>query len=473
MPKIALIGAGSIIFATTLLNDMLGTECLKGASYALMGPTKWKLDKIESWAKGVIAKNKLDATVHSTTDRRDALKGADYVLLLFQVGGLEAYRLDYEIPMKYGVDQCLGQCVGPGGVFRGNRSIPVLASIERDMEELCPKATILNYVNPMATNSIGLGRSGGIKSVGLCHGVQTTLDLIAGYTGCKKSEIDFLCAGINHMAWFLKIEKGGVDLYPAFKANCERPEYYINDKVRIEAMRHFGYFMTESTGHLSEYLPWFRKSKKALDLYCDQPAFGGETGAYYKYCCAIAKKFEKGDFIRLAGNDLEPRSKDYCSYVIEALETGKLFQLNGNVMNSPGYIENLPLDCCVEVPIFVDKNGIQPTFVGRLPTQLAAVNMMDINVQLMASEAALEGDPEKLMMACAMDPLTSAALTLQEIRDMTAEMLEAQREWLPQFKGRSLRKLGAIATPPGTKGVSVPLDPALAINNRFGKLASE
>jgi alpha-galactosidase len=472
MPKIALIGAGSIIFATTLLNDMLGTACLQDSTFALMGPTMWKLEKIETWAKGVIAKNKLPAKVFSTTDRRKALEGADYVLLLFQIGGLEAYRLDYEIPLKYGVDQCLGQCVGPGGVFRGNRSIPVLSAITKDMEELCPDAVILNYVNPMATNSIGLGKSGKIKSVGLCHGVQTTLDLIAGYTDSKKSEIDFLCAGINHMAWFLKIEKGGKDLYSLFKANCEKPDHYINDKVRIEAMRHFGYFMTESTGHLSEYLPWFRKNKKALDLYCDQPAFGGETGAYYKYCCYIAKKFESGDFIRLAGNDLEPRSKDYCSYVIEALETGKLFQLNGNVMNGPGYIENLPRDCCVEVPMFVDKNGLQPVFVGKLPTQLAAVNMMDINVQLMASEAALEGDPEKLMMACAMDPLTSAVLTLQEIRDMTAEMLAAQREWLPQFAGKKLRPLGNIATPKGTVGVSVPLDPALAINNRFGKLAS-
>jgi alpha-galactosidase len=242
--------------------------------------------------------------------------------------------------------------------------------------------------------------------------------------------------------------------------------------VRIEAMRHFGYFMTESTGHLSEYLPWFRKNQKALGLYCDQPAFGGESGAYYKFCCYIAKKFEKGDFIRLAGKDLEPRSKDYCSYILEAMETGKLFQLNGNVMNTPGYIENLPRDACVEVPMFVDKNGLQPTFVGRLPTQLAAVNMMDINVQLMASEAALEGDPEKLMMACAMDPLTSSVLTLQEIRDMTAEMLEAQRECLPQFAGKKLKALGNISTPPGTKGVAVPLDPALAINNRFGQLAS-
>lgn len=471
MPKIAIIGAGSIIFATTLINDMLGTECLQDSTFALMGPTKWKLEKVENWAKNVIKKNNLRAKVYSTTDRRDALKDADYVLVPLQIGGMEAYKLDYEIPLKYGVDQCLGQCVGPGGVFRGARSIPVLSSIMEDMEELCPDALFMNYVNPMAINSIGMGKSSKIKFVGLCHGVQTTLDLIAGYTNCHKSEIDFICAGINHMAWFLKIEKDGKDLYPLLKENCEKPEYYINDKVRCETMRHFGYFMTESTGHLSEYLPWFRKNQKALDLYCDQPAFGGESGAYYKYCDMIAKKFAKGDFMRLASDGLEPRSKDYCSYIIEAMETGELFTLNGNIMNTEGYIANLPRDCCVEVPIFVDANGLHPTFVGNLPTQLAALNMLNINVQLMASEAAMEGDPEKLMMAVAFDPLTSAVCTLQETRDMTIELLESQRKWLPQFEGKAINPLGEIKTDQNTKGVEVPLDPALAVANRFGKLA--
>ena len=323
MPKIALIGAGSIIFATTLLNDMLGTECLEDSTFALMGPTKWKLEKIETWAKGVIAKNKLSAKVSSTTDRRKALEGADYVLLLFQIGGMEAYRLDYEIPLKYGVDQCLGQCVGPGGVFRGNRSIPVLASIMKDMEELCPKAVILNYVNPMAANCIGMGKSSTIAYVGLCHGVQTTLDLIAGYTNCKKSEIDFLCAGINHMAWFLKIEKDGKDLYPLLKANCEKPEYYINDKVRIEAMRHFGYFMTESTGHLSEYLPWFRKNREGAGAVLRPARLRRGDRRLLQVLRRHCQEVRKGRFHPPGGERPRARSKDYCSYVIEALETGQ------------------------------------------------------------------------------------------------------------------------------------------------------
>jgi len=471
MAKIALIGAGSIIFSTTLLNDMLATPALSDSTYALMDPALWKIEKVEKWANNVITKNELKARVYATTDRRDALKDADYVMFIFQIGGMEAYKHDYFIPLEYGVDQCLGQCVGPGGVFRGARSIAVFKSIIEDMEELCPKATLLNYVNPMAINSIGIGKTTDIPFVGLCHGVQTTLDLIAGYTDCKKSEIDFLCAGINHMGWFLKIEKDGEDLYPKLKENFEKPEYYINDKVRGEAFRQFGYFMTESTGHLSEYLPWFRKNQKALDLYCDQPGFGGESGAYYYYCDMIAGKFAEGNFLKLAKDDLEPRSKDYGSYVIEAMETGIPFQLNGNVMNTNGYIENLPKDCCVEVPVFVDKNGLQPVHVGKMPTQLAALNQMNVNVQLMASEAALEGDVEKLCMAVQFDPLTSSVLTLQETREMVTQMLEAQRQWLPQFEGKTPAPLGKIDTDNVTEPVAVPLDPALAVANSFGKMA--
>jgi alpha-galactosidase len=235
-------------------------------------------------------------------------------------------------------------------------------------------------------------------------------------------------------------------------------------------MRHFGFFMTESTGHLSEYVPWFRKNQKALDLYCDQPAFGGESGAYYKFCSMLAKKYQEVDYLGFESGDLDPRSKEYCSYVIEAIETDKVFRFNGNVMNR-GYITNLPDNCCVEVPIFADKQGLHPVRIGDLPPQLAAVNQSNITVQLLAAEAAIKGDPELVVAAMAMDPLTSAVLTLKETRDMANEMLEDQREWLPQFEGKALNNVEIISTPPGTEGVPVPLDPALAIVHRFGKLA--
>jgi alpha-galactosidase len=470
MARIAMIGAGSIIFSTTLLNDLLQTPGLEGSTYVLMGPTFEKLLKVEEYTNKIIKKNGLSATVYSTTDRREAVKGADYVITMFQVGGMEAYKSDYFIPLDHGVDQCLGQCVGPGGVFRAQRSIPVFAGLMADMEELCPGALLLNYVNPMAANSIGMGMTSDIPFVGLCHGVQTTMDLIAGYVGENKEDIDFVAAGINHMAWFLKLEKDGVDLYPKFREVIEKPEYYINDKVRCEVARHFGYFMTESTGHLSEYLPYFRKNQKALDLYCDQPGFGGATGAYYYFCDMLARKYDEVDYLSFETGDLTPRSKEYCSNIIEAIETRKVFAFQGNVINK-GYITNLPDGCCVEVPMFADRNGLHATSVGRMPQQLAMLNQMNVSVQLLAAEAAIKGDPELLFAAVAADPLTAAVLTLKEIRDMVADMLEDQRKWLPQYEGKSLARLPLIDTPAGTEGVAVPLDPALAIVHRFGKLA--
>jgi alpha-galactosidase len=274
------------------------------------------------------------------------------------------------------------------------------------------------------------------------------------------------------MAWFLKLEKDGKDLYPILRENMEKPEYYINEKVRGEVMRHFGYFMTESTGHLSEYLPWFRKNQKALDLYCDEPAFGGESGAYYKWCDMVAKKFQNEDYLKYESGELEPRSKEFCSYILEAKETGNPFKLNGNVMNQ-GYIANLPQDSCVEVPMYVDKIGLHPLRVGNLPAQLAALNQSNITVQSLAADAALYGDPQLLEAAVALDPLTSAVCTLKEVRDMTIEMLEAHKQYLPQFEGKTLKPVPTIDIPKDVKPVEVPLDPALAIVHRFQKLAEE
>lgn len=469
MAKVAIIGAGSIVFCQTLILDILGTPGLEGTEFALMAPTTKRSAQVEAFAKRVIRDNGLNASVWATTDRREALKDAKYVIATFQVGGVTGFEYDYKIPLKYGVDQCIGDTMGPGGIFRALRSIPTTLDLAHDMEELCPDAYLLNYVNPMAMICWALGTTK-VKFVGLCHGVQTTLDLISGYVDVPKDEIDFLCAGINHMAWFLKLTHNGEDLYPKLRARFEQPEYYVNEKVRGEVFRHFGYFMTESTGHLSEYVPWFRSSKRAMELYCDEPAFGGETGAYYNWCKYVADKYEGQDILAGQPTTLPPRSIEYGSYIIEALETGKTFKLNGNVINE-GMITNLPADCCAEYPLFVDRTGIHKTFVGPLPSQCAALNMTNINVQRLAVEAGIEGDPEKIVLACAMDPLTGAVLTLKEIRDMAAEMLEAERQWLPQFEGKTIRPTPTISIPKDVQRAHVPLDPALAIAARFGELA--
>ncbi|MGA2762302.1 MAG: alpha-galactosidase [Spirochaetia bacterium] len=470
MAKIAMIGAGSLVFCKTLLSDFMATPALAGSEYRLMALTHRRLDKMRDFTERMVRDNGVKATVTATTDRREALRGADYVVVMIQVGGVDAFQLDYEIPMKYGVDNCIADTMGPGGIFRAQRHIPALLEIAREMRELCPNALLLNYANPMAMCCWALGNVDGLRFVGLCHGVQTTMDLIASYTGSKKEEIDFVAAGINHMAWFLRLERGGKDLYPILRANFEKPGYYANEKVRGEVMRHFGYFMTESTGHLSEYLPYFRKNTKALELYCDEPGFGGETGAYYHYCRMIDEKFQKLDPLSIESTKLAARSAEYCSHIIEAEVTGNVFRLNGNIRND-GFITNLPNGCCVEVPIYVDRTGLHPTHIGTLPPQLAALNMTNVMVQGLSVQAALTGDVELLMQAVALDPLTSSMLTLKEIRSMTSDMLEKQRSWLPQFQGRKLRDVPIISVPKDVKRQSVPLDPALAIANRFGKLA--
>ena len=472
MARIAMIGAGSLVFCKTLSMDIMATEGLADSTLVLMNHTEPKLNKMEGFLKDVVKENKLPTKIEATTDYRKAIDGADYVIIMIQVGGLEAFGHDYLIPLKYGVDQCIGDSMGPGGIFRGMRTIPVLIDMAKQMQELCPDALMLNYANPMAACCWGLGTVPGLKFVGLCHGVQTTMDLIGGYVGLKKEEIDYTCAGINHMAWFLKLEKDGKDLYPTLKEKFEKPEFYINEKVRGEVVRHFGYFMTESTGHLSEYIPWFRSSERALETYCDMPDFGGASGAYYYYSKMLAEKFETRDPLSIETKQLPPRSAEYCSWIIEAKELRKPFKLNGNVRND-GLITNLPDGCCVEVPCFVDAMGLHPTVVGDLPPQCAALNLTNVNVQGLAVQAGITGDPELAANAVALDPLTSTKVTLKEARDMTAEMLQAEAKWLPQFAGKTLKPTPTVSIPKDVKPADVPVDPALAIANRFGKLASE
>ena len=471
MAKISFIGAGSIVFAKTIMMDIMATPELVDSEICLMDRSKPKLDRSRAFADRVVRDNGLATKITATLDSREAMDGADYVVNMFDTGGAAAYEHDYLIPLKHGVDQCIGDTLGPGGVFRALRTIPTIVQYAKEMEQLSPRGLLLNYVNPMAAVCYALGQEAKVPFVGLCHGVQTTIDLIAHVLGEKKENLDYLAAGINHMAWFLKLEKDGVDLYPKFRERCERPEVYKIEKVRVETMRHFGYFMTESTGHLSEYLPYFRKNQKALDIYCDEPAFGGESGAYYKYGKALAKKFAKVDPLEFETTQLAPPSAEYCTHIIKAHRTNQPFRLNGNVRND-GLITNLTQGCCVEVPCFIDRMGIYPTRVGALPPQCAALNQTNVTVQGLACQAALTGDPELAFAACALDPLASAVCTLYEIREMTREMLAKEAAWLPQFAGKTLAARKPVKVTAATKGIEAPLDPALAIGNRFGQLAT-
>jgi alpha-galactosidase len=471
--KIAMIGAGSVVFCKMLMSDIMATPALSGSEFALMSRTWPKLGNMEEFGRRMLRDNGIEGEVWATLDRREAIQDADFVVVMVQVGGIDAFGIDYKLPLKYGVDQCVGDTMGPGGIFRGLRTIPLLLDISRDMEEAAaPGAVMLQYSNPMAVNCLALGRATNVVFTGLCHGIQTTLQEIATWLDVPKEEITYSAGGTNHMNWFLRLERNGEDLYPRLREVLENPAYYKSDKVRAELFRHFGLFMTETTGHMSEYVPWFRKNRKAMELYCNEPGFGGETGAYYNWGKTVAEKFEGRNMLDYESTKIEGRSVEYCSYIMEAVVTGAPFRFMGNVRND-GYIQNLPDGCCVEVPTFADDTGLHPSSIGCLPPQCAALNRTQVNVHFLTAEAAISGDTEHIVHALAMDPLTGAVCTLKEIRDMASEMLEAERRWLPQFEGRRIEPRPTISIPAGTEAVKTEPDPAQAILKRFISLAEK
>jgi alpha-galactosidase len=442
MPKIALIGAGSVVFTRNLCNDILLTPALQESTIALMDIDPERLAQARDLVQAIVERRGVKARVEATTDRRRAVRDADYVITTFQQGGLDAYRIDIEIPQRYGVEQCVGDTLGPGGVFRALRTIPVLIDLCHDMDDVAPDALLLNYANPMAANCWAVDVETGRPHVGLCHSVQGTSEMLAGWVGVPYEEVVFRCAGINHQAWFLEFRRGKDDLYPLIREAIERPEIYAQEPVRIELLKHFGYFVTESSGHASEYVPYFRKNAQMVneDLV---PRFQdeanhwfdfGRTGGYLRYCISRFAEAQQEYRELLEGvRDLPTeRTHEYGSYIIEAVETNQPVRINGNVPNW-GLIENLPQGCCVEVPCLVDGNGVQPTSVGDLPPQLAALNRTNVNVQGLTVEAALTGDTDAVYHAVMLDPLTAAVCTLPQIHSMVTEMLAAQAEWLPQF----------------------------------------
>jgi alpha-galactosidase len=401
-----------------------------------------RLAQARDLVQTLIDARKLKARVEATTDRREAVRGADYVITTFQQGGLEAYALDIEIPQKYGVEQCVGDTLGPGGVFRALRTIPVLIELGHEMDELAPNALLLNYVNPMAANCWAFDKATGRPHVGLCHSVQGTSEMLAHWIDVPYDEVVFQCAGINHQAFFLSFRRGDEDLYPRIWQAIERPDVYAQEPVRIELMKAFGRFVTESSGHASEYVPYFRKSAQMVhdDLvprFKDQVNHWfdfGRTGGYLRHCIARLDLAQHDYEELIAGTKTPPtvRTHEYGSAIIEAIETNQPVRINGNVPNRD-LIPNLPPGCCVEVPCLVDGNGIQPTRVDGYPPQLAALNRTNINVQELIVHAALTGDADAIHHAVLLDPLTAAVCTLPQVHAMVSELFEAQRRWLPQF----------------------------------------
>ncbi|MEG0293009.1 alpha-glucosidase/alpha-galactosidase [Enterococcus sp.] len=436
MTKITFIGAGSTIFARNVLGDAMLTESLHDAHIALYDIDEKRLKESELMLKN-INKNSNDnrAEIVSYTDRREALTNADFVVNAIQVGGYKPSTvIDFEIPKKYGLEQTIGDTMGIGGIFRALRTLPVMLDFAKEMEEVCPKALLLNYTNPMAMLTMGVLKATKIKTVGLCHSVQICVPELFENLGIADQynldEFQWKIAGINHMAFLLEITHNGEDFYPTIKKRAAEIANPHKDSVRFELMKRFGYYITESSEHNAEYHPYFIKSK--------YPELISELGIpideYLRRCEVQIHDWEEmRDEIVNNGNLTHTRSREYASYIMDAMMTGTPTVIAGNVLNT-GLITNLPTDSCVEVPCLVDKNGIQPTYVGDLPTQLAALNRTNINVQELVVEAALTLDKSKIYQAAYLDPHLSSELSLEDIKNLVDDLIEAHGDYLPAYK---------------------------------------
>ena len=439
-PKVVIIGAGSLVFSSRLTADILSFPKTRETEFALVDIDRERLAFAERIIQRIFAEGAYEGASYSiTSDRREALPGADYVISSLLVGGYDAIEKEIDISMKYGVDQCIGDTLTPGGILRCLRTLPHQVGIAQDVMELSPDALLLNYTNPMSMLCWGMYRQApGIKLVGLCHSVQHTSGQWAERLGLDLGEVQWKCAGINHQAWFYEFGRNGEDLLPKIRELAVRPEIWLGDTVRMEYVKHLGYPVTESSGHCSEYTPWWRKRPELIEKYCpDSSPWNGRSG----FIKELYARPDWRDQMERMANWEEPvdlaRSHEYGSQIINACEGGDPVVIHGNVENN-GLIDNLPQECCVEVPIYVDRNGLQPMRVGALPMHLAAINRNQVTMQELAVEAAITADPELVFQAFAMDPLTAAVLTLDEIREMTRELLEALAFCLPTFKGKTL-----------------------------------
>lgn len=437
--KIAFIGAGSIGFTRRLLADLLTVPEFHDIEVAFTDINAENLRMVYELCQRDIEANGLPIKITTTLDRREAFRDAKYVINSVRIGMLEAFEMDVNIPLKYGVDQCVGDTLCAGGVLYGQRSAYAALEFCRDIEEVAaPGCILLNYANPNAMVTWMCNKYSSVKTIGLCHGVQGGHRQIAEALGYRQDEVDIICAGINHMTWYISVKHNGEDLTgKILEAYENNPKLSRTEKVRIDMLRRFGYYSTESNGHLSEYIPWYRKNEKELLNWIDLDVWDhGETGGYLRVCQEGRSWFET-DFPNWMKEPPmqfvpEKRSQEHGSYIIESLETGRIYRGHFNVVNN-GAISNLPDDCIVEVPGYVDANGINITRVGDLPLGPAACCMSNINVQRLAVEAAYHGDDLLLKQALMLDPLTGAVCTPPQIWQMADEMLIAEEKWLPQY----------------------------------------
>jgi alpha-galactosidase len=430
--KITFIGAGSSVFAKNILGDCMLVPDLEGFEFALFDIDKNRLAESKKMLENLRRNLNKKINIIAYDDRKKALTDAKYVINAIQVGGYKPSTvIDFEIPKRYGLRQTIGDTVGIGGIFRGLRTIPVMMDFAKDIQEVCPDAWLLNYTNPMAILTGAMIRYGHPKTVGLCHSVQVCVPVLLNSLNMDTDNIQAKIAGINHMAWLLEINREGEDLYPEIKRRAkEKQKTKHHDMVRFEMMKHFGYYVTESSEHSAEYYPYFIKEKypeliNALNIPLDE---------YLRRCEEKIAGWNKMKE-ELVGNlqISHTRTDEYASYIIEAMENNSPFKIAGNVLNKGGLISNLPEKTCVEVPCLVDRSGIAPCYVGELPEQLAALNRTNINTQLMTIEAAMSHKKEHIYQAALLDPHTSSELSIDNIISLCNELIEAHGSYLPNY----------------------------------------
>ncbi|NQX71113.1 alpha-glucosidase/alpha-galactosidase [Paenibacillus alba] len=431
MSKITFLGAGSTVFAKNVLGDCLLTPALQGFEIALFDIDHERLQDSANMLNNIKKTGGSTSTVKAYTDRKEALRGAKYVVNAIQVGGYDPCTItDFEIPKKYGLRQTIADTVGIGGIFRNLRTIPVMLDFAADIREVCPDALFLNYTNPMAVLTNVMNTYGGVRTVGLCHSVQVCIPELFKSLGMEKEGVKAKIAGINHMAWLLEVTKDGVDLYPEIKKRAaEKQKEKHPDMVRFEMMLKFGHYITESSEHNAEYHPYF--IKRNYPELVDR--FNIPLDEYPRRCIEQISRWKQMREDLVNDTNLKhERSHEYASYIFEAIETDNPYKIGGNVMNT-GLITNLPREACVEVPCLVDRNGVTPTYVGDLPPQLAALNRTNINTQLLTIEAAITGKREHIYHAAMLDPHTAAELSMDDIVAMCDDLIEAHGKWLPEY----------------------------------------
>lgn len=432
MNKITFLGAGSTVFAKNVLGDCMQTPALQDFELALFDIDPQRLSDSEQMLTNIRKTSGSGVTIKAYTDRKEALRGARYVVNAVQIGGYEPCTVtDFEVPKKYGLRQTIGDTLGVGGIFRALRTIPVMLDFAEDMREVCPHALFLNYTNPMAILTNAMITLGGINTVGLCHSVQGCAYGLLRSLGMPTDNIQWKIAGINHMAWLLEITRNGQDLYPEIKQRAiEKQKQSHHNMVRLEIMLRFGYYVTESSEHNAEYMPyWIKRNYPELIERYNIP-----LDEYPRRCIRQIEQWKKMREELVQNKNLEHRrSHEYASRIIEAMETDAPFKIGGNVMNT-GLITNLPREACVEVTCLVDRNGVQPTYVGALPPQCAALNQTNINVQLLTLEAAKTLKREHIYHAAMLDPHTAAELSIDEIVSLCDDLIEAHHGWLPEYR---------------------------------------